>query len=74
MDKKQTERGVSRHCRVTKRSILSKLAQNCDPLTFLAPSNLKAKLLVQSLRKGSFTWDEGLSEEVQREWNEIQRS
>lgn len=59
---------------VTKRKILFRLAQNYDPLGLLAPASLKAKLLVQSLWKKSFTWDENLPEEIQRAWSEIQKS
>ena len=34
---------------ITKKNILARLAQNYKPLGLLAPANLKAKILVQSL-------------------------
>ena len=40
---------ISKNESIAKRNILARLAQNYDSLGILAPANLKAKILVQSL-------------------------
>ena len=64
-------KGISENELITRRNILARLAQNYDPLGLLAPTNLKAKIVVQSLWKESYTWDQALPDEVCKIWKEM---
>ncbi|XP_055714332.1 uncharacterized protein LOC129808575 [Phlebotomus papatasi] len=57
---------------VTKRSILSDMARIYDPLGFLSPIVITAKILFQSLWKVKADWDARLNEEVIHKWQEYQ--
>ncbi|XP_055714261.1 uncharacterized protein LOC129808509 [Phlebotomus papatasi] len=57
---------------VTKRSILSDMARIYDPLGFLSPIVITAKILLQSLWKVKADWDSRLNEEVIHKWQEYQ--
>ena len=57
---------------VTKRKLLSELAKVFDPLGWLSPTTIRAKLMFQELWKEPTGWDEILSEELQDKWNEYQ--
>ena len=52
----------------TKRQILSSTACIYDPLGFLAPVILSAKMLLQEIWKEDFGWDEPLPERLLKDW------
>ena len=60
----------------TKRSILSTIAQLFDPLGFLSPVIIKAKILIQNLWVNKFGWDDSLPSSIADNWiifvNELQ--
>lgn len=58
---------VSNH-KPTKRSILSETSQVFDPLGFLSPCTIKAKILLQQLWKDKFSWDDALPDALCAEW------
>ncbi|XP_049316212.1 uncharacterized protein LOC109579356 [Bactrocera dorsalis] len=53
---------------ITKRSVLSQLAQIFDPLGWLSPIIIIAKLYIQKLWTLQSSWDNQLSEDLQKEW------
>ncbi|XP_072392211.1 uncharacterized protein [Diabrotica undecimpunctata] len=53
---------------ITKRSILSGIAQIFDPLGLLSPSIIKVKILMQLLWLEKLDWDEGVPLHIQSEW------
>ena len=57
----------------TKRSILSEVAKLYDPMGWLAPAVVKAKILLQSLRQPRLEWDEEVSKETREAWKEIRQ-
>jgi len=57
---------------MTKRRLLSELAKVFDPLGWLAPVTVKAKIIFQDLWKEQMSWDETLSETIQLEWKNYQ--
>ena len=52
----------------TKRNILSVVASLFDPLGFLSPFTLPAKLIFQSLCKDKISWDESLPTHILAQW------
>lgn len=54
--------------KMTKRSILSQIAQIFDPLGWLSPITVVAKLYMQKLWIEKAGWDEQLSDDLQNEW------
>ena len=52
----------------TKRNILSVVASLFDPLGFLSPFTLPAKLIFQSLCKDKISWDENLPTHILAQW------
>ena len=56
---------------ITKREILRDSAQIYDPLGFLTPVTVKAKMLVQTLWKLKMDWDEPLKQELADKWSTI---
>lgn len=60
--------------RLTKRTALSQIASLFDPLGFLAPIIMRAKLFMQRLWLGQFGWDDPLPNELLPEWQAIQTS
>jgi ribonuclease HI len=52
----------------TKRQILSQLTSLWDPIGFLAPYVVRAKMMVQELWKLKVDWDEQVPEEFARRW------
>lgn len=56
---------------ITKRSILADLQRLFDPLGWLAPSVLPAKLLIQQLWLQGVTWDEEVDETTCTEWTKL---
>ncbi|XP_076389322.1 uncharacterized protein LOC143264752 [Megachile rotundata] len=54
--------------RVTKRTILSKIATLFDPLGLFGPIIIRAKLIMQSLWKIQVDWDESMPTDLHTEW------
>ncbi|XP_063636142.1 uncharacterized protein LOC134806751 [Cydia splendana] len=54
--------------KLTKRSILSEISKIYDPLGFLTPLTIKAKILFQSIWQSNCNWDDTVSEQVQNDW------
>jgi len=57
---------------LTKRILLSELARVFDPLGWLSPVTIKAKLMFQDLWKEKTGWDDQLNQETQTQWCEYQ--
>ncbi|XP_050298577.1 uncharacterized protein LOC126737642 [Anthonomus grandis grandis] len=53
---------------ITKRIVLSKIAQMYDPLGFIAPIVVNAKLIMQNIWKEKINWDEPLKEPILTQW------
>ncbi|XP_043257983.1 uncharacterized protein LOC122400525 [Colletes gigas] len=58
------------HKRVTKRTILSEIAQIFDPLGLIGPVIVRAKIIMQKLWQGQTGWDEAVSQELHTQWAE----
>ncbi|XP_062714757.1 uncharacterized protein LOC134291264 [Aedes albopictus] len=58
----------------TKRSILSEIAKLYDPLGFLAPVIVLAKLLMQQLWRSKVGWDEPVEVEIAEQWAQLKAS
>ncbi|XP_045535734.1 uncharacterized protein LOC123721318 [Papilio machaon] len=54
---------------VTKRAVISNIARLFDPLGWLAPSVVIAKIFIQKLWLAGIEWDEELNPELKQEWN-----
>jgi len=54
---------------LTKRQLLSQLASVFDPIGFLAPLTIRAKLLFQSLWKTKTDWDDEIPDSLQLDWS-----
>ncbi|XP_076660082.1 uncharacterized protein LOC143363371 [Halictus rubicundus] len=54
--------------RITKRTILSQVAQLFDPLGLLAPIIIRAKILMQELWANKLEWDESVPIELHTKW------
>lgn len=54
--------------KMTKRMILSQVAQISDPIGFAAAFLVKAKIGVQQLWQLGVDWDEDLPPSIQRKW------
>ncbi|XP_051156765.1 uncharacterized protein LOC127278878 [Leptopilina boulardi] len=57
---------------VTKRTILSQIAQLFDPLGLLGPVILQAKIMMQSLWLLELDWDESVPQQVYTAWSDFQ--
>lgn len=55
----------------TKRSILSHVARIFDPLGWLTPFILKAKLLLQDLWRQNISWDELVPSNISQDWRDF---
>ncbi|KAL0810597.1 hypothetical protein ABMA28_010714 [Loxostege sticticalis] len=55
---------------ITKRLILSDIARLYDPLGWIAPVVINAKLIIQKLWKADIDWDQEVPGEVLTEWTE----
>ncbi|XP_071643010.1 uncharacterized protein [Temnothorax longispinosus] len=55
----------------TKRSILSAIAKLFDPLGWVTPVTITAKILMQRLWRFKFEWDDTLPHDILREWKPI---
>ncbi|XP_049315846.1 uncharacterized protein LOC125779249 [Bactrocera dorsalis] len=56
----------------SKRSILSEVAQIFDPLGFLSPLTIKAKMLLQELWLQKIGWDHQVPSKVLQSWQSLQ--
>lgn len=60
----------------TRRSLLSEISKTFDPLGFVAPFTIRAKIFMQRVWAESTTWDEPLSQSLAEDfhsyWHEIQ--
>lgn len=63
---------ISNSKKATKRNILSEIARIFDPLGILAPIVIKAKILMQELWIGNYSWDEELPAGVKEKWRLFQ--
>jgi hypothetical protein len=52
----------------TKRSVISISSKLFDPLGFLSPFTIRAKILYQKLWIRGASWDDSLAEEIRNEW------
>ena len=59
---------ITQENRVTKRTILSRIARLFDPLGWLGPVIVQAKILMQSLWLLKVDWDDALPEDVVCKW------
>ncbi|XP_046967542.1 uncharacterized protein LOC124535377 [Vanessa cardui] len=55
----------------TKRSILSNVARIYDPLGWLTPMVLQAKLIIQELWRLQLNWDDPIPEDIVEQWKEF---
>lgn len=55
----------------TKRTMLSNIAKIFDPLGWLSPCTIIAKLMIQKLWIKQQEWDEPISEELRKEWSKL---
>ncbi|XP_045495987.1 uncharacterized protein LOC123694566 [Colias croceus] len=53
---------------VTKRKVLSDIARLYDPLGWVSPVLITAKIFMQTLWKSGLNWDENLSSELLNQW------
>ncbi|XP_066595379.1 uncharacterized protein [Prorops nasuta] len=58
---------------VTKRDILSKIAQIFDPLGLIGPVISYAKIIMQKVWRSKVGWDESVSQEIYTEWHKFYR-
>ncbi|XP_071165983.1 uncharacterized protein [Mytilus edulis] len=56
---------------ITKREILKESSKIFDPLRFLSPVSIRAKILMQDLWKERYDWDETLPENLQLQWKDL---
>ena len=59
---------------LTKRIVTSQTASIFDPLGFVSPMLVPAKIFINKLWKENISWDEKLSPEYLSQWNSIQQS
>lgn len=59
--------------KITKRTILSVIAQVFDPLGLLGPLTIQAKVILQKLWKEDVGWDESISTELYTLWSQFTR-
>ena len=56
---------------VTKRSILQGASKHYDPLGWLTPITIRARILMQELWKKQVTWDNPLDHDIQSRWYQV---
>ncbi|XP_043203367.1 uncharacterized protein LOC122371257 [Amphibalanus amphitrite] len=61
-------RSIDPHVPETKRGVVRGVARLYDPLGLLSPFSLQAKILIQRLWAGNYSWDDQLGEEESRIW------
>lgn len=63
---------VAKNTCVTKRNILSITARLFDPMGWLAPIVVRAKLILQQLLLSGVAWDDPIPQAINREWQLLQ--
>ena len=58
---------------LTKRIVVSETARLFDPVGFLTPMTVKAKVLIQAIWRLKYGWDESLPDELVESWQEYVR-
>ncbi|XP_049692380.2 uncharacterized protein LOC126053693 [Helicoverpa armigera] len=58
---------------ITKRLLLSELSKQYDPLGWLSPVTTKGKLLFQQAWMSCTSWDDGLPENIQKDWERFEQ-
>lgn len=58
---------------ITKRNILGDIQRLFDPLGWLAPVFIPAKMIIQRLWLKKLSWDEAVDPEIKRKWLEIRQ-
>ncbi|XP_006820019.1 uncharacterized protein LOC102803619, partial [Saccoglossus kowalevskii] len=56
---------------ITKRTVVRTAACLYDPIGYLSPVHIRAKLFIQELWKEKVNWDDTLSEDMNRKWSGI---
>lgn len=56
---------------VTKRKIVADVARLYDPIGYLAPAIVKAKMLIQDLWKSQINWDDEITDNLAERWYEF---
>lgn len=56
---------------ITKRKVVSCVAQIYDPIGYVSPVIVKGKILIQELWKGKLDWDKKLPDELLEQWNKM---
>ncbi|CDW57723.1 Peptidase A17 and DUF1759 and DUF1758 domain cont aining protein [Trichuris trichiura] len=64
-----TPHGVISKSRETKRELLSAVAKIFDPMGFLAPFTIRAKIILQSLWQSGTGWDESIPDVLNAKWS-----
>ena len=59
--------------KLTKRDVLQQSSKIFDPMGMLSPVTVRAKLLMQTLWKEKFGWDQPLPNDIVQKWNYIIR-
>lgn len=62
---------TTQHETTTKRELLSEIASLFDPLGWLAPVIVKAKILIQESWSSKIAWDDKLPMEIKNNWEKI---
>ncbi|XP_073831041.1 uncharacterized protein [Musca autumnalis] len=65
---------INNEDKVTKRLALSNLAKNFDPLGWLTPVTVTAKIFIQRLWTQQMEWDQPLDEQLNGEWKRFMNS
>lgn len=68
-----TIRATEGNPRLTKRTILSQIAQLFDPLGLLGPIIVRAKIIMQQLWKANISWDEAVPQSILTMWIELRQ-
>ncbi|XP_026323275.1 uncharacterized protein LOC113232713, partial [Hyposmocoma kahamanoa] len=58
---------------LTKRNLLAQISKLYDPLGWLSPTTIKAKLLFQKVWMSETEWDEKLPAEITKEWENMRQ-
>ena len=56
---------------ITKREVLQESSKIYDPIGFLGPVTVRAKILMQELWRQGIAWDEPLTPDLQMKWKEL---
>ncbi|XP_073950871.1 uncharacterized protein [Choristoneura fumiferana] len=70
---KQNMIAEERPMNMTKRHVLSEIASLFDPMGWIAPSIVLAKIFMQKLWSSGVDWDQSIPEELQQEWLQYKR-